>query len=125
MNATDIQVTVTRGDIGEAARDLARRRISHALRLAHVPMLHGRVALAIDPDPALECPARAAAALDVGGRLILARAAAATPGLAIDLLEDRLRSRLVRLTGRRVARRQVVGGQRPASRSHQGPVGSR
>lgn len=107
MDAIDIDVTVIRGRLDAATRRRARDRVVRAMRVSPAPVLHGRVTLAVDPDPAVARKARAVAALDVGGRLILSHAEAATTDQAIDLLVARLRGRLRKLTGVRVARRRV------------------
>jgi hypothetical protein len=113
MDASDIAVTVIRGELDTATRRRARARVVRAMRVAPSPALHGRVTLAVDPDPAVARKALAAAAVDVGGRLILCRAEGATTDEAIDLLAARLRGRLRKLTGLRVARRRASRGCRP------------
>jgi hypothetical protein len=124
MDTFDVQVTVTRGKVGAATRDRARARVTKAMRVAPAPVLHARVILAVDPDPAVARPARMGAALDVGGRLILCRATAATADQAIALLERRLRGRFRKLTGRRTARRRAGHDRRSAGRWSRGRGGS-
>lgn len=116
MSAIDVQVTVTRGEIGQAVRDRARQLVTRAVRPVPSPILRGRVALAVDPDPAVEWPARATVALDVGGRVVLARAAAATPDRAVRLLAQRLRAQLVKRTRLWMAPRRQARAHRAAPR---------
>jgi hypothetical protein len=107
MEAIDIAVTVIRGELDMATRRRARERVVRAMRVSPSPVLHGRVTLAVDPDPAVARRARAAAAVNVGGRLILSRGEGVTTEEAVDLLATRLRGRLTKLTGLRVARRRA------------------
>ncbi|NUT36636.1 MAG: hypothetical protein HOV79_26580 [Hamadaea sp.] len=91
----DVQV-VTHGIANPAVIAYARSKIVDLVRYAGEPVLHVRVKLAHAPDPAVHAAFRAQATLDLNGRPIRAEAAAATPTEAIDLLQDRLRRRMIR-----------------------------
>jgi ribosome-associated translation inhibitor RaiA len=85
---------VARDTRAEAARDYAERKVRAVVEAIGEPILHARVKLSIAPDPAVERPARAEAALDVNGQLVRARVAAHSLHEAVDLLEPRLRGRV-------------------------------
>jgi RNA polymerase-binding transcription factor DksA/ribosome-associated translation inhibitor RaiA len=85
---------VARDTRAEAARDYAERKVSAVIEAIGEPILHARVKLTMAPDPAVERPARAEAALDVNGQLVRAHVAAHTLHEAVDLLEPRLRGRV-------------------------------
>lgn len=82
-----------RGVAPRARADL-ERMLGQLARLAPRPLLHARGSLEHLPDPALARPILAKGSLEVGGRLVRARAAAATAAEAVDLLEARLRRNL-------------------------------
>jgi RNA polymerase-binding transcription factor DksA/ribosome-associated translation inhibitor RaiA len=85
---------VARDTRAEAARDYAERKVSAVIEAIGEPILHARIKLTMAPDPAVERPARAEAALDVNGQLVRAHVAAHTLHEAVDLLEPRLRGRV-------------------------------
>jgi len=103
QQATDM-VVQTHGDVNRWEREYARDKIDRLRSMAGAPVLFARVDLRRFTDPARERPADAKASLDVNGSLVRAHVAAASITEAVDLLDARLRERLVRLTGRHDAR---------------------
>lgn len=94
------------GPIPAQSAEYARAKVAAAIgRYAPSPVLHARVRLALAADHAVAFPATAQASLDVNGRFVRAHAAAQTPRAAADLLHDRLRAQLTRLSGAQRARR--------------------
>lgn len=94
-------VSVTaRGDVTRGDQVYAREKVSHVLRYTRTPVLFASVVLTAKPNPARPRPAVAEAGLDVRGRSVRVKVAAATMHEAIDLLEARLRQRLERVTER-------------------------
>lgn len=88
------EVTVVARDArADAARDYAAQKVRRVIDAIGAPVLHAQVKLSMAPDPAVERPARAEAALDVNGQLVRARVVAHTLHEAVDLLEPRLRGR--------------------------------
>jgi RNA polymerase-binding transcription factor DksA/ribosome-associated translation inhibitor RaiA len=85
---------VARDARAEAARDYAEQKVRTVIEAIGEPVLHARVKLHMAPDPAVERPARAEAAVDVNGQLVRAHVAAHTLHEAVDLLEPRLRGRM-------------------------------
>lgn len=77
--------------VAEQAKERARKLVLRVAAVAPRPVLHGRIVLNQQADPAHERPAVVKASLDVGGRPVHARAAARQMLDAIDLLERRLR----------------------------------
>jgi ribosome-associated translation inhibitor RaiA len=90
----DVEVT-THGQV-PGAEDYARKKIGELGRLAHEPVLHARVRLSEQGDPAVARRVIAQANLDVNGRLVRAQVEGVTAWEAIDRLEARLRHRLER-----------------------------
>jgi hypothetical protein len=97
---------LTLHDVGEEARDDARAVVARAAARAPRPVLHARVALRVHADAAVERPAEASVALDVGGRLVRAHGAARTLPEALDLAERRLLRNLDDLAGAERVRRR-------------------
>lgn len=106
--APTIEVTV-RGPIPLRVQDYATKKIGHVVTYTSRPVRHVRVVLLMTADPAREHPALAEATLDVNGSLVRAHVAAVHVWEAIDLLEDRLRRRLVQLEGRERSRHRWLG----------------
>jgi len=104
--------------IDEAARERAREKVSHLTRYAPRPVLHARVTLRRHHDPACDRPVLASGALDVSGRIVRAHVSAAQEAEAVDLLVDRLRVNLDRLSGVRRSRRHESGGGTPGEWRH-------
>ena len=97
---------VVRGDVGSNVQAYARTKITRLARFVRVPLLHARVKLLVEPDPARDRPALAQALLDVDGTPVRAHIAAHDLREASDLLDDRLRDRLEHLSERRQALRK-------------------
>jgi ribosome-associated translation inhibitor RaiA len=95
---------VTRGDVSDAAREYALKRLGSVTELIGAPILFIRVRLS-QGAPQRSRPALAQATLDLNGDLIRAQVAADTMTEAIDLLADRLRDQLQHRAERRRARR--------------------
>jgi ribosome-associated translation inhibitor RaiA len=112
--AADVQV-VMRGNLSNELAAYARSKIvAVAERLAD-PVLHARIRLTRQPDPAVTRPVRVQVNLDVNGRLVRAQAAGIAGEDAVDLLVDRLRRRLIRRKQHWEARR----GGRPDPAAHE------
>jgi ribosome-associated translation inhibitor RaiA len=110
-DAGDVEVVV-QGDMTAGAAAAARRGIAALARYTHEPITHARVRLIRVADPAVTCPVLAQANVHLNGRLVRAQVAARTTREAIDLLQARLRQRLLRETRQWEARRS----QRPRTR---------
>lgn len=92
---SDVEVRVVeRGPVPQGAASAAREKVAATLRIASEPVLDARVKLEQATDPAVERKAVAQANVDVNGRPVRVQVAAPTIREAIDLLVDRLRSRL-------------------------------
>jgi ribosome-associated translation inhibitor RaiA len=102
---------VVHGDMPELVNDYTRGKIIALVERLTTPVLHARIRLTHQPDPAVARPVRAEANLDVNGRLVRVQVAATTGREAIDLLVDRLRRRLVRLAHHS----EVLRGKRPST----------
>lgn len=96
VDVADIEVVV-RGELPDSVVDYARQKVTLLVQHIEMPVLHARIRLTRQPDPAVERPVRAQANLDVNGRLVRAQVAGATGHEAVDLLVDRLRRRLARV----------------------------
>jgi ribosome-associated translation inhibitor RaiA len=100
-----------RGDLPAAARDDLERALGGLQRLTGRPLQHVRGTLERLHDPALPRPVLAKATVGLGRTVVRARAAAATPAEAIDLLEARLRRNLLDLAEReQTSRRRGAPG---------------
>jgi hypothetical protein len=90
----------------------ARRRVVRLIERFGDKVLHTRIRLTRQPDPAVARPVVAQANLNVDGRMVRVQVAAATGDEAVNLLVGRLRSRLTRLKQHWEARRggQPTGG---------------
>lgn len=118
----DVQVVVT-GAPDERVAEQVRQKISGLGRYVPQPILHAQVRLSRTPNPAVARPVVAQGNLVVNGRLVRAQVAAGTVHEAIDLLQGRLRQRVVKLARHWQARRGSVPvgdewrhGQLPAAR---------
>jgi ribosome-associated translation inhibitor RaiA len=118
-DGTDVEVVV-RGEVADRVVDYARTKIINLAEHLEEPLLHARIRLTYQPDPAVARPVRAQANLDVNGRLVRAQVAGATGSEAVDLLVQRLRHRLVRLKQHWEARR----GAQPVAAPHEWRHGS-
>jgi ribosome-associated translation inhibitor RaiA len=116
---SDVEVFV-RGDLPDRVAEYARRKITRLARRLGDPVLHARIRLTLQPDPAVARPVRAQVNLDVNGRLVRAEVAGVTGEGTVDLLVDRLRQRLVGLKQHWEARR----GGLPVAAAHHWRHGS-
>ena len=98
-----------RGPVPATVLAYARDKIDHVTRYASHPVLAARVVLTMAPDPALERPARAEASFDVSGTQIRAHALASDMTGAVDLLEEKLRDKLVHHQERERTRHRWIG----------------
>ncbi|MFG1612313.1 sigma 54 modulation/S30EA ribosomal C-terminal domain-containing protein [Nonomuraea wenchangensis] len=92
LDPADVQIKI-RGGVRPGDVRRARQTVAELSRLAHEPVLGAKVTLATAPGP--EERRTAEAVVDVQGRLVRARAGAASTRAAIHLLGDRLRTRLL------------------------------
>lgn len=115
---------------GDAAADvavLAQRKLSGLARYTRLPVRQARARLTRLPDHRVARPILAQGNVVVGGRTIRAQVTARTPRMALDLLHDRLRARLVRLSGQRKDRwsgrplRDLPGWRRGQEATHRPP----
>lgn len=97
-----------------AVEPYARRKVARLFRLAPRPVVYARVTVSRLPGRKGRRSA-AEAVLDVGGRLVRAHVEASDALEAVDLLQERLRARLVRLADRRRS-----GRRRPPPAAHPG-----
>ena len=88
--------TMTHGAVPESAQELAVAKVRSALRHVTRPVLSARVTLTMSADPAVARPAAAQATIDVNGRIVRAEAVGRTMRDAIELMADRLGTRLRR-----------------------------
>ncbi|TDO58806.1 ribosomal subunit interface protein [Kribbella sp. VKM Ac-2571] len=98
-DGTPIQYTA-RGTVPRGDAAYALQRIEHMLEKVSGRVLHVRVTLTHEPNPALEHPARAEVSIDVNGKPIRARVDAGELREAADLVVDRLQRQLVQLRAR-------------------------
>ena len=112
QSAPDV-VVESRDELPREYSDYARTKIAALERATREPILYARVRLDQAPNPAVPRPAIAQANLDVNGRLVRAQVAGSDMYEAIDLLQERLRRRLVRLAQHWEARRGGVPLKQP------------
>ncbi len=105
----------TRGAMPASSGAYARRKILALAQETDEPILYAQVRLTHSADPALPRPAVAQANMDVNGRPLRAHVAATTMHEAIDLLQARLRERLIRIAEHWEARR----GGAPLKQPHE------
>lgn len=96
----DVLQVTTRGEVGEADKDYALEKIERILPRKTARVLHARLKLQQEANPALERPSIAEISVDVNGRIVRAHVAARQMAEAIDLLEDRLKRQLTNLNER-------------------------
>ncbi|MFC5993466.1 HPF/RaiA family ribosome-associated protein [Pseudonocardia hispaniensis] len=106
-------VVELQGRVAEDLPDYARKKIGAVLAHAGRPALHTRVRVVRHGNPGRERPVTAQVNIDLGGRLVRVQTDATTPREAVDLLVDRLRHRLERITlGRNGYRGRIDREQR-------------
>lgn len=96
MDVVDVEVSVTHGDVSDAAKQYATEKITQLTRYTRRSIVYAVLRLSVEPGRAIERPAVAEATLDLGGPIVRAHVAARDPMAAVDLLDDRLRRRLER-----------------------------
>ncbi|MGW4806712.1 ribosome hibernation promotion factor [Kitasatospora sp. NPDC004272] len=87
----------TRGAVSAGAPQYAREKVGAVLERLAEPVLAVRVRLVQEANRAVARPSLAQVVVDLNGRPVRAHVAAATAREAVDLLQDRLVSRLARL----------------------------
>lgn len=97
---------VAHGGVPDAAESYAREKVSRLYRLAPGQVVYARVTVDRLPSRARDSSCEARAVLDAGGRLVRAHVEASDPYEAVDLMQQRLRERLVRLADRGRAQRR-------------------
>ena len=107
----------TRGDLPGGVAVRARARVSVLLDGVGRPVLFARIRLLHVNNPASERPYLAQVNADLSGRLVRAHLAAASADEAVDLVCDRVKAQLARLSdlsarncGRRAPQREDGGG---------------
>lgn len=100
----------TRGPVEEEDRERAVNLLTGTFTVAPWPVLHARLEIDIEPNPARERPAVVKASVDASGRIVRAHVAQPTASAAVDEAIARIRRGLVVLAERRDTRRH-----RPAS----------
>lgn len=100
----------TRGPVDEEDRERAVSLLTGTFAVAPRPVLHARLEIDIEPNPARERPAVVKASVDASGRVVRAHVAQPTASAAVDEAIARIRHGLVVLAERRDTRRH-----RPAS----------
>jgi ribosomal subunit interface protein len=96
VEVLDLEVSVTHGDVPEAAKQYAIDKVTQLARFTRRPIVYALLRLSVESRRAIERPAVAEATLDLGGQIVRAHVAARDPMAAIDLLDDRLRRQLER-----------------------------
>lgn len=92
MEATEVRIGITDGDVSDEVKERARNKIAALEKYSPRPFLSAEVRMARDPDQAEAMWAHGL--LDVQGRLVQARMRADQPDECLDLLEERLAQRL-------------------------------
>jgi ribosome-associated translation inhibitor RaiA len=113
-DVADVEVVV-RGELPDGIVGYATDKIVKLAERVEGPVLHVRIRLTHQPDPAVTRPVRAQANLDVNGRLVRAQVAGATGIEAVDLLADRVRTRLGEVARHWEAQR----GGKPSAQPHE------
>lgn len=96
----DVEV-VLRGPVPEHMSGPARERVAHASRLSGRPVLHARIVLQQETNPAVGLPSRAEVSMTVGDTPIRARCDATTLTDALNGAGDRVERLIVDLVNRR------------------------
>jgi hypothetical protein len=100
---------VTGSGVNDAVKERAQALIVRVAGAAPRPVLEARITLRLHPDPGYEKPALAKLSLNVGGRFVHAYATAARMPEAVDLLERRVRRKIVGLEERSLPGRESPG----------------
>ena len=86
-----------RGSISEKVKQYATEKLSRLERYTPRPILHTKVEIHEEGNPAIATPITAKASMDVNGTVLHASVAGKTHEEAIDLLADRLRRQIERV----------------------------
>ncbi|MER7463302.1 sigma 54 modulation/S30EA ribosomal C-terminal domain-containing protein [Streptomyces sp. NPDC097981] len=117
MSGPALEILVEkRGRVPADAVSYAQRKVHTVLGHVGEPVLQARVKLTQAARPAAPPTASAQATIVVRGRTIRARAVGGTLPEAVDLLQDRLATRLARARGHVLARHRAAGPPTPAPR---------
>ena len=117
--ASDLKIELlVRGDRPDAATiAYARKKILAAARATPVPVRLGRVKLTFEAHRTIQHPARVEVMLDLDGRTLRVQGTARSAREAVDIVEERLRRRLVDVRGRGTTLRRRK--PRPTGRGRQ------
>ncbi|QKW18084.1 HPF/RaiA family ribosome-associated protein [Kitasatospora sp. NA04385] len=99
----------TRGAVTAGAPQYAREKVAAVLERLEGPVLAVRVRLVQEANRSVARPSLAQVVVDLNGRPVRAHVAAETMREAVDLLQDRLASRLARLRHHRQHAREPLG----------------
>ncbi len=83
-----------RGSMSEKVKQYATEKLTRLERYTPRPILHAKVEIHEEGNPAIVTPITAKASMDVNGTVLHASVAAKTHEEAIDLLADRLRRQI-------------------------------
>ena len=86
-----------RGPIPEKVKEYATEKLSKLERYTPRPILHAKVEIHVEANPAIATPITAKASIDVNGTVLHASVVGKTHEEAIDLLTDRLRRQIERV----------------------------
>lgn len=86
-----------RGSMSEKVKQYATEKLTRLERYTPRPILHAKVEIHEEGNPAIATPITAKASMDVNGTVLHASVAAKTHEEAIDLLADRLRRQIERV----------------------------
>jgi ribosomal subunit interface protein len=117
MSPINIEVSA-RGSVSRRVRAQAREKLGRLEGYAKGPVLGARVVLIQEPNPRISLPARAEAEINLQGRLVRARAAAATMEAAVDDVAERLRRQLRRYVERLLTTEREPAVSAPGEWSH-------
>jgi ribosome-associated translation inhibitor RaiA len=118
LEPLDVMKMVAGGDVPDATRRYARKRLGPVIDRIPEPVLFARVKLTQAPDPAVERPAIAQVTVDVNGEIVRARRCAHDMREAIDLLQARLRDKLDHRAQHRHASRRRPASSPPGQWRH-------
>jgi ribosome-associated translation inhibitor RaiA len=118
LEPLDVMTMVVGGDVSDATRRYARKRLGAEIERIPEPVLFARVKLTQAPDPAVERPAMAQITVDVNGEIVRAQLCAHDMHAAIDLLQARLRNKLGHRAQHRHASRRRPAESPPGEWRH-------
>jgi ribosome-associated translation inhibitor RaiA len=108
----------TRGPVKEDDRERAVNLLAGTFDVAPRPVLHARLEIDIEPNPANERPVVVKASVDASGRVVRAHVAQPTTSAAVDEAIARIRQGLTRLAERRDTRRHRPDSSGPGEWRH-------